>query len=403
MPMKRCTRCFLPETQETIAFDASGGCNICAAHDVKTDGIDWSAKKAELDALIETYRGKHDYDCIVPFSGGKDSTWTLLYLVKEYGIKPLVVRFDHGFMRPNLEENVKRIQRELGVDMLTFTPNWHVVRKLMLQSFLEKGDFCWHCHTGISSYPMWIAIEKEVPLIFWGEPSVEYTAYFSYDEPEEVDEVRFNRIATLGIGADDMFVRLGGNIDRRDLKPYTYPPLDKLRAIQYRSVCLGSYVPWDVKTQSRIISEELGWQGDRVENVPPEYNYEKIECYMQGVRDYIKYIKRGFSRPSHLAAIDLRRGRITPEVRNEMVRLYEGKRPPSLDLFLDFVGLTEEEFLDYAMMHTVSPWKFEPDATNEGEKLADFDKWSRRGGMSRAESMAMVDAWRNAESDFDLD
>ena len=76
----------------------------------------------------------------------------------------MVVRFDHGFYRPNLEENVKKVSRNLGVDILNFTPNWKVVQKLMLQS-LEKGDFCWHCHTGIFSYPMWIAIEKKIPLI----------------------------------------------------------------------------------------------------------------------------------------------------------------------------------------------------------------------------------------------
>jgi len=400
--MQRCTKCFLPETQETIAFDGAGKCNICLTTEFKLEKVDWNAKKAELDTLVDTYRGRFDYDCIVPFSGGKDSTWTLYYLVKEYGLKPLVVRFDHGFMRPNLEENVKRTQRELGVDMLTFTPNWHVVRKLMLQSLLEKGDFCWHCHTGISSYPMWTAIEKKVPLIFWGEPSAEYTAYFDYEEAEEVDEVRFNRIVNLGIGADDMYVRLGGEIDRRDLKPYTYPPLPELRALQYRSVCLGSYVPWDVPAQSKIISDELGWQGDNVENVPPQYNYEKIECYMQGVRDYLKYIKRGFSRPSHLAALDLRADRISPQQRDEMVELYEGKRPPSLDVFLEFVGLEESEFLDIAMMHKVSPWQFNPEETNQGEKLRDFDLWNKRGGMDRAETKAMLDAWRGRD-DFDLD
>jgi hypothetical protein len=302
-------------------------------------------------------------------------------------------------MRPNLEENVKKTQRELGVDFLSFTPNWHVVRKLMLQSFLEKGDFCWHCHTGIFSYPMWTALEKQVPLIFWGEPSAEYTAYFSYDQPEEVDETRFNRFVNLGISADDMYLRLNGEVDKRDLKPYSYPPLKALRKLKYRSVCLGSYIPWDVPKQSRIIADELGWQGDRVENVPPQYSYEKIECYMQGVRDYIKYVKRGFSRPSHLAALDLRADRITMDERDEMVRLYEGKRPPSLDIFLDFVGLTEDEFLDVAMSHTVSPWKFEPAETNRGEKLADFDQWSRDGKLDRAEALRMMEMWRDADSD----
>jgi N-acetyl sugar amidotransferase len=228
--MKRCVPCGLPETHETISFDEAGICNICRGQEYRNEMIDWNAQKKALDELIAEHRGKYDYDCIVPFSGGKDSTWALYYLVKEYGLKPLVVRFDHGFMRPTLEQNVIKTTRELGVDILSFRPNWKVVQKLMLQSFLEKGDFCWHCHTGIFSYPMWVALEKKVPLIFWGEPSAEYTSYFSYENTEEVDEKRFNRVTNLGISAEDMFVRLGGDVDPRDLKPYSYPPLRDLRA-----------------------------------------------------------------------------------------------------------------------------------------------------------------------------
>lgn len=393
--MKRCSKCNLPETHETIIFDAQGVCNICNQQEFKNASIDWSQRKKELDALIEEYRGRYDYDCLVPFSGGKDSTWTLHYLVKEYGLKPLVVRFDHGFMRPNLEENVKKTIRKLGVDIHTFTPNWKVVQKLMLQSFLEKGDFCWHCHTGIFSYPMWVALEKKVPLIFWGEPSAEYTAYYDYSQPEEVDEKRFNRYVNLGITSDDMFVRLEGAVDPRDLKPYRYPPVKDLRALGYRSVCLGSYIQWDVKKQSEIIQRELGWKGDQVENVPPQYNYEKIECYMQGVRDYIKYIKRGYSRPSHLVALDIRHGRLKKEDGERMIAEYEGKRPPSLDLFLDFVGLTEEEFIDIAMSHQVSPYVHDPQKTLPGERLADFERWNKEGAMDRADAQVLVLRWKS--------
>ncbi|HEY7639579.1 MAG TPA: N-acetyl sugar amidotransferase [Steroidobacteraceae bacterium] len=392
--MKRCVRCGLPETHETISFDAAGVCNICRQHEFKHEKIDWAANKAALDSLITEYRGRYDYDCIVPFSGGKDSTWTLYYLVKEYGIKPLVVRFDHGFMRPNLEANVKRVMRKLGVDFLTFTPNWRIVQKLMLQSFLEKGDFCWHCHTGIFSYPMWIAIEKKVPLILWGEPSSEYTAYFSYAQDEAVDEKRFNRYINLGISAEDMFVRLGGTVDQRDLKPYSYPPLQQLRALDYRSVCLGSYIPWDVKRQAQIIERELGWQGDEVENVPPQYRYEKIECSMQGVRDYIKYIKRGYSRPSHLVALDVRNNRMKKEEGEHLIAEYEGRRPPSLDLFLSFVGLTEQEFLDIAMSHQVTPYVHDPASTLAGAKTADFAQWSRDGVMARVDADELLARWR---------
>ena len=392
MELVRCTRCLLPETHETIVFDDNGVCNICRGQDFKLS-MDWTAKKAALDELIETYRGRHEYDCIVPFSGGKDSTWTLYYLVKEYGVRPLVVSFDHGFKRPNLLENTTKTLRQLGVAYHSFTPNWKVVQKLMLQSFLEKGDFCWHCHTGIFAYPMWVAIRHEVPLVIWGEPSAEYTAYYRYDQPEEVDEKRFNRFTNLGITAQDMFVRLGGDVDERDLKPFSYPPLRELRRIGYRSVCLGSYIPWDVKTQSKIIAEELGWRGDEVENVPPGYNYEKIECYMQGVRDYIKFLKRGYTRPTHLASIDIRAGRLEREQALSLVQDCEGHRPPSLDLFLEFVGLTEDEFNEIARSHRVSPWMGDEVPVQLGRKTHDFGQWSRHGAMPREEAEKELERW----------
>ncbi len=394
MNLKRCARCVLPETHETIVFDTEGVCNVCRQHEYKQSVIDWEKKKVELDALVTSYRGKQNYDCIVPFSGGKDSTWTLYYLVKEYGLKPLVVRFDHGFLRPQVLENTERVLRTLGVDFHHFTPNWKVVQKLMLQSFLEKGDFCWHCHTGIFAYPMWVAVRYNVPLVFWGEPSAEYTAYYSYDQPEEVDEKRFNRFVNLGITAQDMFVRLEGCVDERDLKPFTYPPLKELRRINYRSVCLGSFVPWDVKRQSKIIQDELGWKGDEVENVPPGYNYEKIECHMQGVRDYIKYIKRGYTRPAHLASLDIRNHRITREEALELIAEYEGQRPPSLDLFLKFIGLDEAEFLQVSMSHGVSPYKHVPSRVTPGKKTHDFDQWSREGEMLREEAEVQLERWR---------
>lgn len=393
--LKRCTRCLLPETHESITFNDQGICNICQQNDYKHDKIDWDSKQQDLDRLIEEYRGKFDYDCLVPFSGGKDSTWTLYYLVKKYKLKPLVVRFDHGFLRPNLNENTTRVLRNLGVDFISFTPNWKVVQKLMLQSFLEKGDFCWHCHTGIFSYPMHIAIKFNVPLIFWGEPSAEYTSYYSYDQVEEVDEKRFNRFVNLGISAVDMAIRLGEDLDPRDFIPYTYPSIKDLRKLRYRSICLGSYIPWDVKKQSKIIMDELDWRGDLVENIPEQYNYEKIECYMQGVRDYIKYLKRGYTRPTHLATLDIRNKRMNRSEGEKMIKDYEGKQPPSLDIFLELVGITKEQFYDITKKHSVSPWKIKSVEHQLGEKLPDFDKWSTEGKMNPEESKKQIDRWKN--------
>jgi N-acetyl sugar amidotransferase len=386
----------LPETHETLVISDDGVCNVCKAQEDKGD-INWKLRKNELDTLINQYIGKGKYDCIIPFSGGKDSTWTLYYLMNNYPkLKPLVVRFNHGFLRDTLRENSTKTFRKLGVDVHEFTPNWNVVKRLMLQAFLEKGDFCWHCHTGIFSYPMQVAIKEETPLIFWGEPSAEYTAYYSYNEKEEVNEERFNRYINLGISADDMAIRLEDTVDERDLEPYRYPKLKDLMRINYRSVCLGSYIPWDVKKQVKIIKEKLEWQGDRVENVPEEYDYEKIECWMQGVRDYIKFIKRGYTRPTHLAAIDLRNKRISTDKAKQMINQYEGKKPKSLDLFLEYTGLTEAEFYNIAMEHTVSPWKFNKENYGESEKLDDYGTWNAGEGLNRKETEKQCSGFMNS-------
>jgi len=387
--MKHCKRCLLPETYETIEFDEHGVCNICRSFETKDESIDWKARKASLDSLVEKYRGKYDYDCIVPFSGGKDSTFQLYYLVKEYKLKPLVVRFNHGFMREVIDDNCTRTLKNLGVDVIEFTPNWHIVKKLMLESFRRKTDFCWHCHTGIYSYPMRIAVKFNVPLIFWGEPQAELTAYFDYknDEVEYEDEKKFNMLRTLGISADDMWGMIHTEddpVDPRDLIPFTYPSRKELRKLDYCSVPLGSFIPWDYEKNTKLIMDELGWQTDDVESAPLHINTpcEKIECFMQGTRDYIKYLKRGYSRITQINSQKLRRGRITVEEAIEQNKL-DGRKPQSLDVFLGYVGLSEDEFYEIVTSMTVPP--FEPDLNNvyKVDPMHDTHKWYREDNRKK--------------------
>ena len=379
--MMKCKNCGLPETYETIEFDQNEVCNICKQHNFKNETINWDERKKILSDLINDYRGKYDYDCIIPFSGGKDSTYTLYHLVKEFKIKPLVVQFNHGFMRPNLLENNERTFKRLGVDTISFTPNWKTVKRVMLESLIRKGDFCWHCHTGIFSYPMQVAIKYNVPLVFWGEPSSEYTAYYDYrdNEIEEVDEERFNKVTNLGITAEDMkgMIESDFDLDPRDLLNFTYPAARDLRKINYRSVCLGSFIPWNVQEQSNIIKKELGWKGDFVEGMPPEiYNYEKIECSMQGVRDYIKYLKRGYSRVSQMTALDIRNGKMKKLEADLLIEKWEGKKPHSLKIFLEYLEITEKEFNDYIVKLVVPPNV--PDFNSEwSDPTPDFNKWFR--------------------------
>lgn len=382
--LRKCGNCLLPETYETIEIAKdNSSCNMCRGTQYKKENIDWDARKKQLDETIEKYRGKYDYDCLIPFSGGKDSTFTLLYLMKEYKIKPLVVRFNHGFYRSKTEENRMRTLKKMGADFIDFTPNWQIVKRVMLESFIRKTDFCWHCHTGIYSFPLRVAVNFNIPLVFWGEPLAELSAYYTYqdDEIEQEDETKFNMLRNLGMSADDMWGMINSKenpIEKRQLLPYTYPKLEDLRRVGIYSVCLGSFIPWDYRANTKLIQEELGYQGDVLEGVPAEINKEfaKIECWMQGTRDYIKYLKRGYGRITQVLNFEIRQGRMSSEEAQKIIHELEGKKPQSLEVFLEYMGMTEQEFYQIIEPQVVPPHTLNTNLPLT-ERSWDMDQWYR--------------------------
>lgn len=389
--LKKCVKCQLPETYETIEFDKNSTCNICEASNKKKD-IDWKKRKSLLDKIIDQHRGKYAYDCIIPFSGGKDSVFQVYYLMKEYKIKPLLVRFNHGFIRKTIQENVDLILKKLGVDFIDFTPNWKIVKKVMLESFKRKTDFCWHCHTGIYSYPIRLALMHKVPLIFYGEPQAEFNTYYDYntdlDGLDLENEERFNMIRTLGITAEDMHGMINtpkDPVDKRDLIPYTFPEIDELEKLNYLPVSLGSFIPWDHHKNTEIIKKELGWKIDQLEGVPTQINQhgEKIECFMQGSRDYIKFLKRGYSRVSQINSFNVRNNRMTPDEAKKINDKYDGRKPPSLEIFLEYVGLTEKEFNEVVDRTVIPPHQPNYQSNEIAEKTWDFEQWYREDNRNK--------------------
>ena len=147
----RCTKCVMPETRDVIEFDEEGVCNSCRNIAIKHAVVDWDAQKQEFLHILDQYRGKYDYDCIVPFSGGKDSTYTAYSLVKDYGLKPLIVCFDHHLMRPKVLQYREQTLKRLGVDFIGFRPDWNVVKKTMRIALERKGDILWYQHNGIGN------------------------------------------------------------------------------------------------------------------------------------------------------------------------------------------------------------------------------------------------------------
>ena len=373
--MKRCTRCLTKETVDTIAFDEFGVCSVCRQVEFKKEKIDWTARGVQLQEMINRHKGKGNYDCVVPYSGGKDSVFQLWYIVKKLGLKPLVLRYNHWGYRPLVAENNTSVFKQLGVDVVEMTTSFHVVRELMLESLKRRGDFCWHCHTGIYAGVMHMALRFETPLIFWGESTAEYHSWYTFEEMEEVDEKRFNRLMNQGMTADDMFEFLQGRVERRDLWMFDYPKRKDLIKLKVESICLGNYIEWHTKAQVEIIKRELGWKGQDVEGVPPQYDYEKIECTFQGMRDYAKFVKRGYGRTNHLATIDIRNNDLGREEALALEAQYDGKRPASIDWFLNILQISESEFYDILEKHQVHPWHFDPAAVKTGPVMHDMALW----------------------------
>jgi len=388
--VNRCSKCNLPETYETIEFDQKNVCNLCKGAEYKQTKIDWNERKKLLDQLIEKHKGKYSYDCIVPFSGGKDSTFQLYYLMKNYNIKPLVVRFNHGFFRETVLKNGIRTLKKLGADFIEFTPNWKIVKRLMLETFKRKTDFCWHCHTGIFSYPLRLALMYKVPLIFYGEPQAEFHNYYDYmnDEIDYSDSKKFNLFHTLGITAEDMHGMINTKenpIDKRDLIPYTFPNLKELAELNYQPVALGSFIPWDYVKQTEIIKKELGWEVDELEHVPKELNKhgEKTECFAQATRDYIKWLKRGYGRVSQINGFLVRNGKMKPEIAKDLDEKYDGIKPQSLEIFLEYMGLTEKEFNEIIDTMVIPPHEANFKNNKFSKKLWDYDQWYREDNRKK--------------------
>ena len=202
-----------------------------------------------------------------------------------------------------------------------------------------------------------------------------------------MDHERFNKVSNLGINAEDMFEMIkerfpNDRINISDFKSYIFPSPRDLIKYKIKSRFLGNYKAWDVKEQVKIIKKELGWKGDNVEGIPEEYDYEKIECMMQGVRDYIKFLKRGFGRTAHLTSIDIRNQRMDRSKALELCKMYDGKKPKSLDIFLKIIQISEDEFYDLVQKHIVSPnkvWNREKLKKNKSNITpSDFDHWIQK-------------------------
>ncbi len=338
----------MPDTKPDLSFDEKGVCSACQSYD-KRKTVDWDTRYRELVALASKYKSKDGskWDCIIPVSGGKDSTFQVLKVL-QLGLNPLCVTSTTCDLSDIGRRNIENI-KSFGVDYIEFSPNKVVRAKLNRIGLQDVGDISWPEHVGIFTIPVRAAVQYNVPLIIWGENSQN-----EYGGPAAASD---NNVLTrrwleefgglLGMRVTDLIGQDG--IEARHLIPYSYPADEELQRVGVTGLFLGHYIPWDGYSNA-LLSQAYGF-----ESVPglvegSIVNYENVDNHQTGIHDYFKYLKFGFGRSTDIACLHIRRGRMTREDGISLTGLHDGKFPwtylgKPLDQILDKIGLTVDEFV----------------------------------------------------------
>ena len=323
--MKYCTRCIYPETKPDLWFNNDGICSACINYE-KRPAVDWFIREKEFDEIISKYRSinKDNYDCIIPVSGGKDSTYQTLKLL-EKGINPLCVTAATDSLSELGRRNIENL-KHLGVDHIELTPNPLTRRKIAKFALETVGDIQWAEHVTIFTAPIRVAVEKKIKLIIWGENSQhEYGGPAAASENHVLDRSWLEEFGgMLGMRVADL--KHHAAICDHQLLPYTYPSSDVLQESGVTGLFLGYYFPWDGYNNA-LYAQANGFETYPIAVEGNFVNYENLDNYYHGIHDYFKYLKFGFSRATDQANNHIRRGRISREAALKCITKLERSFP----------------------------------------------------------------------------
>jgi hypothetical protein len=349
LPVRTCSRCVLPETAPGITFDGRGICSYCQSY-----------RKTELRGeeaflkILDRYRGKGaKYDCIIGISGGRDSSYTLLKLAKDYRMRVLALNYDNPFTDPQAAENMRRAADILGVDVIRYRlPNRIHERTFRhnLLAWLEKPNpamvpmLCIACKNFI---PPLIRYAKEYGItcvVMGGSPfeiasfkreliSVSRDADYQYTWISGLKGIMKNAIKNLTYFHPMCIPIMVKGFFYGD--PYSLGP--RLFAPRIRFYHLFDYIPWKEEEIISRISRELNWSSPR--NLHSTWRFD---CKVSHLKDllYLKTLK--MTEKDDLYAKLVREGHLTREEALERLikenLIYEDE----IRIVLDRVGLGED-------------------------------------------------------------
>lgn len=345
--MNYCKRCIMPDTRPDQYLNNKGVCNACLSFDFQKK-IDWNQRKSDLLNIIKGKNlDQNKWNCVVPGSGGKDSTYQIIR-AKELGLNPVFVTASTCDLskvgRRNLE-NIKKI----GFDVIEISNNSNVRGKINKIGLELLGDISWPEHVSIFTAPVKFALAYNIPLILWGEnPQLEYGGPEDSLNNSILDQKWMEEFGGLiGFRVSDLVENHG--FKKHELEIYNYPSKEILKQNSILGIFLGYYERWD-SLRNYEISKKNGFIDYEHDLEGCYFNFEKIDNYQHGIHDYFKYLKFGFARATDQLSYMIRRGKIDRKEGLKLALKLEGKYPESymgksLDKILSKIGVTENNFI----------------------------------------------------------
>jgi len=339
--MRYCVACVLPDTRPNLILGPDGVCNACRVHRSKTD-IDWTSRSQAFDRLVAEVKARsRGYDCVIPVSGGKDSTWQVIQCLNA-GLTPLAVTWKTpsrtAVGRRNLDNLVS-----LGVDHIDYQINPRVESRFMLRALERYGSTAIPMHLALFNIPLRIAVKFGIQLVVWGENSAfEYGSANQAHTGFKLDETWYRTYGvTHGTTASDW---VGEDFTEKELAGYVGPLSDELERSGTHAIFLGWYFPWDPQT-SLAVAREQGFQCEPTGARTGYYDFADIDDDFISIHHWLKWYKFGFTRLFDNLSLEIRNRRLTREQAVAMIRA-RGDQTPYADIekFCRFVGIEEPHF-----------------------------------------------------------
>lgn len=348
--MRYCSRCVYPENAKpALLIDDENVCSGCRTSESKVDNINWEDREIALREILASYKKRaqeerNPYDCIIPISGGKDSHYQVYLAKVVYGMNPLLVCYNHGWNTQIGVRNLRNLVKQFGCDLIRCTHNLDSVKKIARYMLEKVGDITWHYHTGIHTFPFQIAVKYNIPLILWGEHGwSEVMGMFRLEDIPEFTKWCRKEHAMRSVDIDDLLEADRG-ITLHDVGPLIFPEDSEIERVGVRGIYLGNYIRWGGNELATFLNEEYDFKFMSRKRDRTFSMFHKTDDHANAVHDYLKYLKFGYGRGTDLASFEIRAGRMTREEGIELVREYDHVRPRSLDVYLDFLDVTEDEF-----------------------------------------------------------